>query len=214
MISKKTWIKLLVSISFFLVSYWLVRQANVWVKLAGLFFVLVFPFSLLSFWKDVSVLYALINNTFDFIHRIQKEICSYVDNIFLIHEQGEKEFRTSIKVLSNKITKEFIQEEIRQLDYNSKKIHLFQLIFAFWLSFIVVYVTGDQFVVLIKNIAKLMNLLEFFPIINDLTVQTFWLIFLFPLSIAWSRDLIVEVSKKYSKKLHQSLFLIGLHEND
>jgi len=214
MISKITWTKLLISILSFLASYWLVRQANVWVKLVGLFFILIFPFSLLSFWKDVIVLYVLISNTFDFIHRIQKEIKFYVDNVFLIREQEEKEFSNSIEVLSSKVTKEFIQEEIRQLDYNSRKIYFSPLIFAFWLSFVVIYVTGDQFVILIKNVAKLMNLLEFFPIINNLDVQTFWLTFLFPLSIAWTRDLIVEVSKNYSKKLHQSLFLIEIHEND
>ena len=82
------------------------------------------------------------------------------------------------------------------------------------ISFIVIFITGDEFVILIKKLANLINIATLFPIINDLNVQTFWLIFLFPLSIAWARDLIVEVSKNYSKKLHQSLFLIEIHQND
>lgn len=116
--------------------------------------------------------------------------------------------------LSNKIAKEFIYEEIRQLDYNSRKIHVFQLVFAFSISFLVICITGDLFVIYIKYFAELINLLKLFPIINDLNMQTFWLIFLFPLSIAWARDLAVEVSKRYSKDLHQSLFLIELYEKD
>lgn len=110
--------------------------------------------------------------------------------------------------------KEFIYEELRQVDYDNKKIHVFQLVIAFAMSFITILITGDDLVIFTKELAKSLNLLKLFPIINKLDVQTFWLIFLFPLSIAWARDLVVEVSQKYSKELYRSLFLIELYEND
>lgn len=193
--------------------YFLFRQDNIWLNLAGVIFALVFPFISITFWFDIQLLYLLVKNTFSFLHRILTEIQTYIDNISLISSQKEKIFKDNIEDISNKTVKEFIHEELRQLDYNSKKIHVFQLIIAFMMSFIVILITGDEFVILIKKLANLINIATLFPIINDLNVQTFWLIFLFPLSIAWARDLVVEVSKKYSKELYQSLFIIDLYEN-
>lgn len=211
MMPKITWIKFVGLILSFLAIYWLNRQVNIWFTLPKIIFLLLLPFVFISFGFDVLKLYNLVTNTLNFLDRISKEVQYYVENIFLTNEQ-EEELTNDIESLSNKVVKEFIHEEIRQLDYKNRKIHIFTLFFAFSISFIVVYVTGNTFVILIKDFAKLINLLPFFPLINDLNVQTFWLIFLFPLSIALARDLIIEVSQKYSKDLHRSLFLIKLHE--
>lgn len=214
MTPKITRMKFVGLILSFLAIYWLTRQVNIWFKLAGIIIALSSPFVYLSFGFDVLKLYNLVTNTLNFLDRISKEIQYYVENISLTNEQEEEEFINDMESLSSKVTKEFIHEEIRQLDYKSRKIHIFTLFFAFSISFIVIYVTGDTFVILIKDFAKLINLLPIFPVITGLNVQTFWLIFLFPLSIALARDLIIEVSQKYSKELHQSLFLIKLHEKD
>lgn len=55
MISRPTWIKLFIAILSVLASSWLIHQANVWVKLAGLLLMLIFPFPLLLFYKEVTL---------------------------------------------------------------------------------------------------------------------------------------------------------------
>lgn len=134
MIPKVTWTKLFISVLSVVSGYFLFTQNDIWFKLVGVIFALVFPFVSIAFWFDIQILYLLVKNTFRFLHRILKETQNYIDNISVINSQKEEIFKDNIENIANKTVKEFIYEELRQVDYNSKKIHVFQLIFAFMIS--------------------------------------------------------------------------------
>lgn len=72
MIPKATWAKLFISVLSVVAGYFLLRQDNIWFKLVGVIFALVFPFASMAFWFDIQILYLLVKNTFRFLHRILK----------------------------------------------------------------------------------------------------------------------------------------------
>ena len=87
------------------------------------------------------------------------------------------------------ILKDFIEDDILDLDYSWKKINLFNILFAFLLSFISVLITEDILVNTIKYLANVLGFGEL-DLISKLNAEKLVTFILFPLGIAISLDIV------------------------
>lgn len=211
----RVWISLILSVLFAISSYFLFRQNYIWFKLAGVIAFLVFTLLFFFFFIESQYVYASVQNTFAYLRKISKRIQDYINNICLAN--GLKKIilknKEKIEYLSSIIVEEFIEEEIRQINFRLKDIYLFPIIFAFLNTFMAAWISGDNLVFVIQKITELTNLIDAFPIIKNLNLQTFSIFVLFPFSIACGRYIAIEASRKRSNALHQSLFLLRLKKN-
>jgi hypothetical protein len=173
---------------------------NLWIRLAGLIFVLIFGYSFLIFGLRFSAWHGRINSTFSVINRVLDKIYSYADNLDNIEKLGKGRLIGK----SNFICENLIEDEISSLGYSLQKINFFQIFFAFSISFIVVYLSGDGYITMIQWIA---NHLDFGNIefIKKMNVGTFATFILFPIGIAISKDIVVSGLQKRNERLRQSL---------
>lgn len=147
----RTWTSSTLSILFGIISYFLVRQNHIFFQLTGVISFLVFL--LLSFlvYIESNYIYISVHNTFVYLRRVLKGIRDYINNIYSTNNQKKIILKNQdqIDYLSVLIIKEFIKEEIRQVDFSLKKIYLFPIIFAFYNTFLAVWIAGDQLVSII-----------------------------------------------------------------
>ena len=211
----RTWTSLTLSILFAIIGSFLVRQNDIFFQLTGVIFLLVFSLLFFSVYIKSSDIYILIQNTFVYLRRVSKDIRDYINYIYSTNNRKKLilENQGKIEYLSELIVKEFIKEEISQVDFSLKEIYLSPVIFAFFNTFMAVWIAGDQLVYIIKEFIKIINLIDAFPIINNLNLQTFSMFFLFPFSIACGRYIRIEALRRRSNDLHRSLFLLELDKD-
>ena len=178
----------------------LVRVSNPLLILFGFFCLLVFVFSFLIYGIQFSMWYSYVNSTFSIINTILDDIKDYIVNFGNLNK-GNLYLRGHI------ILKNIIEDEISGLDYDWKKINLFNILFAFFMTFLFVYILGDSSVKIVKWIANIFNFGNF-ELIQDLNLEKLAFFILFPIGIAISKDLVISGLKQRNKRLRSSLVIV------
>lgn len=146
--------------------------------------------------------YSYTESTFSILDRLLDEIKNYIGDFKGINSNKNDMHTQAYLIIEN-----FIRDEISGLDYDWKKINVFSILFAFFLSLIFVYISGDIFVTMIKWIANYMGFGNF-KFIRKLNAEGLALLILFPLSIAFSKDIVISSLKERNKLLRRSLAII------
>ena len=207
-------IYLVITVILFVTTYFLIKDNSLSSKLIGVFSILAAVCFYFLFITKALISYTVSKSTFNVLSGILQDIEEYINDVDLIEKNTGKSAEENLEGFSKKIVEEYIYQEIRRVSFNVRKINFVPIFLAFFMSLVVVYITGDLFVDIIKTFAKWLNILEAFPAIKNMGVQELWLFFLFPTFVAWSRDAVVEVSKNYNKELYRSLFLIKPEDED
>lgn len=176
------------------------RASNPLLTLFGVISVLIFSFSFLIYGVQVSVWYSYVENSFSILNRILDDINDYIHNFGDINEKN-------LYTRANIILENIIKDEISSLNYNLKQINIFNILFAFSISFLFVYILGDSPIEGIKWIASILNLGDF-EYIKELNIEKFAIFILFPLGIALSKDIVISGLKERNKRLRRSLVIV------
>ncbi len=178
----------------------LTRTSNFWLIAVGASGILIFSLFLLIYSIQFSMFYSDVQNTFSKINRILDDVNDYIFNFADIDE-------TNLEKKVYKILKHIIEDDISSLDYEWKKIHIFNILFAFILSFLCVYISGDILVQGIKLIADHLSFGDF-DLIEELNEEKLATFILFPIGIAISKDTVISCLKKRNQRLRQSLVIV------
>lgn len=176
------------------------RASNPWLILIGLLFVLTFSFSYLIYGIQFSVWYSYVESSFSIINRILDDINDYIHSFGDINEKN-------LQRRANTILENIIKDDLSSLNYNLKQINTFNILFAFSISLLFVYILGDRPIESIKWIANILNIGNF-EYIKELNIEKFAIFILFPLGIALSKDIVITGLKERNKRLRRSLTIV------
>ena len=144
--------------------------------------------------------YTYVDSTFSLINRTLVNIEDYINSFKNISKD-------SLDIKANLITASIIKNEIEGLKYDLKRLDIYYLLIALFLSWLFVYVFGDTF---IDEIIWLANILNFgdFEVIQNLTTETFIFLALIPFGTLLARYVVVSGLKQRDKRLRQSLTIV------
>lgn len=162
---------------------------------------LIFSFSCLGFGLQLAVSQSNVSSIFHSINRNLENISQYTDFLDITSNPE------ALQNKSDRITISIIEDEISSLYHHYKRLNLIHIIIAFLISFVVIYVSGDVVIILIKDIAELLGF-ESFSVIKNLNRENFALYILFPTGIAWSKDMAASGLQQRNKLLRQSLVIL------
>ncbi|MGL6338526.1 MAG: hypothetical protein ACRC80_05215, partial [Waterburya sp.] len=171
-----------------------------YLKLIGIFFVIFSSILLYAILLHYIYIKTNIQTAFSHSNRLLNDINNYASDLGGIDENN-------LYVKLYELLKNIIQDDISGLDYDWKKINVLSIYFAFCLSFLIVYITGNDFPEGIKWIANLLGF-EDFELIKKLNRETFATLVLFPTGLAFSRDIVISSLKNKNKLLRRSLVIV------
>lgn len=185
----------------------LIKVDNPWLQLLGglSLFVSYFSFLILSFrfffWhkQNIDLTFSIINGILRNIY----EYTNYVDNI------NQKNVFDKASMISESL----IEDEIASLDYRQKKVNLFHMLFSFFCCIVITIFLGDMLIIFIKNAANVLTIADY-EIIKKLNKENFSLLFLFPIGVALSRDILASALQERHLLLRQSLAILKSHIED
>lgn len=180
-------------------AYVFVRINHILFSILGTIILLVFSYLLLHKAIQFFMYFSDVKKTFDKINLMLNDIKKYIP-IFESSNEDEN-------IITNKILKNLIEVDISDLDYQWKKINIFSILFAFLISLLIVYISGDDLIELIKWLANVLNFNNF-KFIENLNRETFAFLILFPIGIALAKDIIVSGLQQRNKRLRQSLAIV------
>lgn len=185
------------------VSYifaFLVRVNNLHLILIGFGCFFIFIFSFLVSAIQFSLWYSYVNSTFSLINRNIDDVEDYINAFESINE-------SSLQVKAHMITENIVTTEISGLSYDLRRFDIFNILFAFFLSWLFVYIFGNTFIEEIQWIANFFNFGNF-EVIKNLNTETFVFLILIPVGIPLSKYIIVSGLKERHKRLQQSIVIV------
>jgi hypothetical protein len=177
-----------------------VKFNNSLVALAGAISLLIFLYSFLIYGLRLNLWIQNVQITFSILRKVLNNIYSYID---AIGEIDEEKLHNKVEMISKNI----IEDELSSLSYRSKRVNVFNLVFAFLISFIVVYISGNTFIIYTKWIAEHLGFGDF-EFIKKLSMESFAIFILFPISVALSRDVVISGLQQRNQDLRQSLAIL------
>lgn len=191
---------------FSCVCMFLIKIDHLFAKLLGSIAILVFYFSCLRFclrfllWQKQNV-----DLTFSIVNGILQNIDDYTS-------QMQNITQNNIHSKAFMISESLIEDDISSLNYRLRKVNLIHILYASLLCIVFVYVSTSEWIDIIKRIAILLNFGDF-KIITNLNKENFTLLFLFPLGIAFLKDVFISSLQKRNQCLRRSLVILR-HVND
>ncbi len=178
----------------------LIKTNLVWLQLVGLIFLLTFVFSFLRYGLRFNEWNSYVKNTFFIVNDLLERAESYIDRFSSISD-------TKLHEKADIISENLIEDEVSSLQYRLKKVNLFNIAFAFFMSLTFVLFLGENSVTYIKLIANFLRLgnLQF---VQQLNIEKLALFVLFPVGIAMSKDIVVSGLQQRNDRLRRSLVIL------
>jgi Domain of unknown function (DUF4351) len=161
---------------------------------------LIFAYSFLIYGLKLTAHSTDIKSTFSSLDTIIRKINEYIKT--LARKDLNKLNDEKLFSKASLISKNIIEDDISSLSYYSNKLNLFHIFFALFISFIIVYISGDTFIIYIKWIAKELGFNDF-DFLNK--KEKFAVFILFPTGLALSKDMVASGSQRRNQLLRQSL---------
>ena len=179
---------------------WFVKANNLYLIIFDLICFLSFIFSFLICVIQFGMWYSYVESTFSLINRNLNNIEDYINDFESINE-------SDLQAKARIITENIVNTEISGLTYDLRRFDLFNILFAFFLSWLFVYIVGDTFIDEIKWIAKILKVGDF-EVIKNLNTETFVFLILIPVGINLSKYIIISGLKERNKRLQKSIVII------
>lgn len=185
-----------IAIIFFIVSF-LVKANNHWIIASGIIFFLLFYAFYMVYAAQFIICNFQVNSTFSIINSIFREI---KESIIDFKHYEEEDIQTKAKIIARSILK----NEQSRIDNFWRKAPIFHFLFSSSLCLMFVYIAGDTFMDEIKWIASTIGF-GGFKLIQELNLEQFILVFLFPIGLLLSNLAVNSGLEKRRKKITNSL---------
>ena len=177
-----------------------VRANDPILKLIGVICFLAFYITFLVSGIQFAQWYSYVESTFSLINRTLENIEDYINSFKNINKD-------SLDIKANLITESIIRNEIAGLTYDLRRLDIYYLLIALFLSWLFVYVFGNTFIEEIKWLANIFNFGDF-EVIQNLNTEKFVFLALIPFGILLAKYVILSGLKQRDKRLRQSLTVI------
>lgn len=179
---------------------WFVKANNLYLIVIDLICFFTFTSLFLICIVQFGLWYSYVESSFSLINRNFNNIEDYINSFKAIDERN-------LQTKAHMITENIVSTEISGLIYDLRRFDIFNILFAFFLSWLFVYIFGNTVIDEIKWIASKLNFGDF-EVIKNLNIETFVFLILIPVGIPLSKYIIISGLKERNKRLQQSIAII------